>query len=289
MSKQEEATIRSWSKRAVRILNGNACGTGSLCGRDSDSIYILTNAHVASSKIGNVVKCEALKADNSGTETFQARVIESAYSSKTSTDWALLKAPAAFMVGLEPLKLATQDPDGDALTGTWGCPRCEVPSGQMIKTKSLGSLWYWQPNSIGGQSGSAVVQDGKQFGLLTWTINGDGAGQKTATIWKQSREQNVDGAPRDAGLVPVISSPGVELLEGHYSEAGIRDYPIWAEVGPTPEPGPGLTPCPELDSDERRLFDLLRRAREKERALDWIKLIALIMEIVRIIQEGRGS
>ena len=287
MSKEEEAAIRSWAKRAVRIINGNSCGTGSLCGRDSESIYILTNAHVASSRIGNVVKCEALKADGSGTEVFQARVIESAYSSKTSTDWALLRAPAAYMAGLEPIKLATEDPDADALTGTWGCPRCEVPSGQMIKTKALGSLWYWQPNSIGGQSGSAVVQDGKQFGLLTWTINGDGAGQKTATIYRQSREQNVDGAPREPGLVPVTPS-GVELLEGFYSETGIRDYPIWSDVGPTPGPGPG-TPCPEMQPEERRLFDALRGLREKERALDWIKLISLIMEIIKVIQEGKGS
>lgn len=291
MSSEQEATIRSWAKRAVRIINGNACGTGSLCGRDSSSIYILTNAHVASSKIGNVVRCEALKADETGTEVFQARVIESAYSSRTSTDWALLKAPASAMVGLEPIKLATEDPDADALTGTWGCPRCEVPSGQMIKTKSLGSLWYWQPNSIGGQSGSAVVQDGKQFGLLTWTINGDGAGQKLSTIYRQSREQNTDGPAREPGLTPVAAPAGVELLEGYYSEAGLRDYPIWADVGPTPGPGtgPGTTPCPELDSDERKLFDLLRRAREKETALDWVKLIGLIMEIIRLIQEGKGS
>lgn len=290
MSPEQEATIRSWSKRAVRIINGSACGTGSLCGRDQDGIYILTNAHVSGSRIGHVVRCEALKADGSSTETFQARIIEAAYSSRTSTDWALLRAPASAMVGLEPIKLATEDPDGQALTGTWGCPRCEVPSGQLIRTKSLGSLWYWQPNSIGGQSGSAVVQDGKQYGLLTWTINGDGAGQKLSTIYRQSREQNTDGPAREPGLVPVTSAPGVELIEGYHSETGLREYPIWADVAPSPGPSdPGATPCPELDSDERRLFDALRRAREKERSIDWVRLIALIMEMIKLIQEGRGQ
>lgn len=236
LTAEEEKTIRSWAGRAVRIINGNSCGTGSLCGRDADFIYIMTNAHVAGSRIGHVVNCEALKADKSGTERFTARIIEAAYSSRTSTDWALLKADAKFMKGLEPIKLSTTDPDGDELTGTWGCPRCEIPSGQLCKTVQLGSLWYWQPNAIGGQSGSAVVQDGKQKGLLTWTISGNGAGQKTSTIYRQSKEKNTDGPARVDGLeFPSATGAysGVELIEGYHCEtSSLADYPIWDKDPP---------------------------------------------------------
>ena len=285
LTKAEETEIRSWAGRAVRILNGNSCGTGSLCGRDDTGIYILTNAHVASSKIGNVVQCEALKADKSGTEKFSARVIEAAYSSRTSTDWALLKADNKFMKGLEPIKLSTTDPDSSELTGTWGCPRCEVPSGQLCKTTSLGSLWYWQPNSIGGQSGSAVVQDGKQKGLLTWTINGNGAGQKTATIWKQSKEKNTDGPARVDGLeFPSATGQwsGVELIEGYHCEtSSLSDYPIW-DVGP-PSDGGGNgggggtePPKPPAMSDAEKEL--------RSKVGDWEKFVQAVLSLFKLVK-----
>ena len=285
LTKAEETEIRSWAGRAVRILNGNSCGTGSLCGRDDTGIYILTNAHVASSKIGNVVQCEALKADKSGTEKFSARVIEAAYSSRTSTDWALLKADNKFMKGLEPIKLSTTDPDSSELTGTWGCPRCEVPSGQLCKTTSLGSLWYWQPNSIGGQSGSAVVQDGKQKGLLTWTINGNGAGQKTATIWKQSKEKNTDGPARVDGLeFPSATGQwsGVELIEGYHCEtSSLSDYPIW-DVGP-PSDGGGNgggggtePPKPPAMSDAEKEL--------RSKVGDWETFVQAVLSLFKLVK-----
>ncbi len=289
----EEQAIRSWGNRAVRIINGNSCGTGSLCGRDGDFIYIMTNAHVAGTRIGHVVRCEALLKDGSKTEKFSATVIEAAYSSKTSTDWPLLKAPVTAMAGLEPIKLSITAPDADDLTGTWGCPRCEVPSGQLVETSSTSQIWTWQPNSIGGQSGSAVVQGGVQKGLLTWTINGFGAGQFTSSIYKQSRERNVDGSPRPDGLIPVpyMLSPDVELSEGYHSELGIGEYPIWdngsGSENPNP-PGPGTNPCPE-DQEEKRLLDKLRDLRKKNQSLDWVALINLIMQIIDLIAKSKGG
>lgn len=269
LSSSEEETIRSWAKRAVRILNGNTCGTGSLCGRDSSGIYILTNAHVASSRVGNMVQCEALLADGSGTEKFPARVIESAYSSKTSTDWALLKADSSRMQGIEPILLSTEEPDRDALTCTWGCPRCEVPSGQLCKTIQLGSIWYWQPNSIGGQSGSAVVQNGLQCGLLTWTISGNGAGQKTATIYRQSSQQNTDGPARVDGMEIPSAAGSVELIEGYQREtSSIDSYPIWAK---SPPPGER----PPATSDEQQLRLLLGSR--------WSEFVALALRLSQLL------
>ena len=284
-SEQDIALVKSWTKRAVRILNGNSCGTGSLVGRDSERIYIMTNAHVASNRIGNVVRCEALLADNSGTEKFSARVIEAAYSSRTSTDWALLAAEPIYMAGIEPIKLSTEKPDTDRWAGTWGCPRCEVPSGQIVKTASVGGVWQWQPNSIGGQSGSAVVQDGLQVGLLTWTMSGNGAGQFTSTIYRQSVEHNTDGPARVDGLqIPSGYSVvnGVDLYEGYYAETGVGDYPIWAKEKPIVEPGPTPDPCPDMPDVEKRLRDRLR-----ERGIDWVALLTLIWQIIELIQKSK--
>lgn len=284
-SQQDESLVRSWAKRAVRILNGNSCGTGSLVGRDSDRIYIMTNAHVASNRIGNVVRCEALLADGSGTEKFSARVIEAAYSSRTSTDWALLAAEPQYMAGIEPIKLSTEKPDTERWAGTWGCPRCEIPSGQIVVTAAVGGVWQWQPNSIGGQSGSAVIQDGRQVGLLTWTMNGNGAGQFTSTIYRQSVEHNTDGPARVDGLqIPsaYFTASGVDLYEGYYAETGVGDYPIW-DRGST-EPGPTPAPCPdgEMPEIEKRLRDRLR-----ERGIDWVTLLTLIWQIIELIQKSK--
>jgi hypothetical protein len=278
VSGADAAIIRSWANRAVRILNGNSCGTGSLCGRDDTGIYILTNAHVAGSRIGHIVSCEALLADGSATEKFQARVIEAAYSSKTSTDWALLKADSRYMKGLQPIKLSTTEPDSRELTGTWGCPRCEVPSGQLCRTVQLGSLWYWQPNSIGGQSGSAVVQDGTQKGLLTWTISGNGAGQKTSTIYRQSQQQNTDGPARVPGMMIPAASTSVELVEGYHREtSSISDYPIWDTDPPSGGGGSQPTePCPEITEAEKQLREKL--------GSDWPKLMEALLEFSKIFK-----
>ncbi len=291
VTQSEDETVRAWANRAVRILNGNSCGTGSLVGRDAKAIYVLTNAHVASSRIGHVVQCQA-RTIAGQVEQFPGTVIESAYSGQTSTDWSLLRADAQYMAGLSPIQMSTEGPNPEGLTGTWGCPRCEVPRGQVLETRRLGSIWYWQPNSIGGQSGSAVLQGDKlnpvQVGLLTWTINGDGAGQLTSTIYRQSRERNTDGPARVPGmLVPTIAgTPDVELIEGYHAEADLGDYPIWKVIGAPNDPDVPIQPCPEIDDNTRRLLGL--RDRLQDRGYNWTAIVSLLIQLIELIAKGRG-
>lgn len=280
----EEETVRSFAKRAARILNGNSCGSGNLCGRDDSFIYILTNAHVAGTKIGHVVRCQAL---NSGgtVEEFPGTVVEAAYSSRTRTDWALLRADAKFMAGLTPIQLSKEKPSPESITGTWGCPRCEVPRGQVVQTVRFGSVWLWQPNSIGGQSGSAVVQSGKQYGLLTWSEGGNGSGQFTSTIYEQSVGQNTDGPARTGAEVPVTTVNGVELREGyHKEETGLGEYPIWADSGEGPPPTDPTDPnCPKVDDDTKRLLGI--RDRLKQRGYDWAAIVMLIIQLIELLSK----
>jgi hypothetical protein len=293
-----EAEARRYSERAIRITTGNSCGSGSLVGRTSDAILILTNAHVATNRMGHMVNCEARLKGGNGVERFSAVVIEGAYSSRDTTDWSLLKADPKHLAGFEPIKLSIRRPDHKRPSFTWGCPRCEVPSGQVLKTVvGEGLVWKWLPNSIGGQSGSSVFQRGYAHGLLTWSYSAPGgsvgAGQYTAEIYRQSRNQTSDSAPRPDGLVPVCQYPQADLIEGYacadpavrlatiaqtedpfiasgycldgfVRQSGVNDLPIWGDpdsptgpIDPPTDPPTDPTPpaCPPLSSENRKKLE----------------------------------
>lgn len=240
LSASEKALAAQWAMRAARTYQGNGCGTSNLVGRDSSGTYWMTNAHVAGTKIG--APCRLQVVENGAIRTFNALVIEAAYSSRTRTDWALLRGPVDVLPNVHPIQMSKTKPHADKVTVTWGCPRCEPIKGQILETVQMGSVWYWQPNSIGGQSGSAVIQEGIQHGLLTWTENGNGSGQFTATIWAQSQAQNTDGPARTGFEIPVgVSNPNkVELTEGYHREdreTGLGEYPIWTDGAVEPPPG----------------------------------------------------
>ena len=60
-----------------RILNKSSCGSGSICGiTQAGKSLILTNAHVAGSRVGRVVDVEV----ESQRKKLKARVIMAAYS-----------------------------------------------------------------------------------------------------------------------------------------------------------------------------------------------------------------
>ena len=107
----------------------------------------------------------------------------------------------------------------------------------------------------------------------------------TETIFNQSARGNTDGPARVPGMIPGdVSYADVELVEGYHSEVDVHDYPIWAEIEPVPVPPPGdVDPCPEMPPEEKRLRDRLR-----ERGIDWVTLIRLILEIVDLIAKGRN-
>ena len=80
-----------------------------------------------------------------------------------------------------------------------------------------------------------------------------------------------------------VSYADVELVEGYHSEVDVHDYPIWAEIEPIPMPDPDPAPCPDMSPEEKRLRDRLR-----ERGIDWIKFISLILELIELLGKSRS-
>ncbi|WP_372899172.1 hypothetical protein, partial [Stieleria sp.] len=101
-------------------------------------------------------------------------------------------------------------------------------------------VWKWQPNAIGGQSGSSVhsFRDNLCYGLLTWSWGGDGAGQTVRSIWFQYANRSVIGFPKPPDLIELAENrpPADELEEGFFQQSNITTLPIWAHLDEPDEP-----------------------------------------------------
>ena len=215
------------SRGCCKVINGNSCGSGSLVGVRNGKSLVLTNAHVAGTRIGRVVRCTFPFANN---RTVNARVILAAYSDRIMMDWAVLEVDEK--IDLPHTKLSIEAPMGKHYT--MGYPRCRGPYSQELETRRFlynGTVWRWQPNSIGGQSGSAVhsYDTNLQRGLLTWSWGGDGAGQTTKSIWTQYSQRAAIGYLRPKGLQE-LSTLAEGLEEGFFVQTNITSLPIWAHL-----------------------------------------------------------
>lgn len=242
------------SRSCCKVNAGNSCGSGSLVGvRDGKSL-VLTNAHVAGTRPGTRVKCTF---PGVGNKVVDARIVIAGYSDRVMMDWAVLECEE--LIQLPHVKLAIKVPEGEHYTG--GYPRCKGPVYQRLKTRQIthgGTVWRWQPDSIGGQSGSGVhsFADNLQYGLLTWSWGGDGAGQTTRSIWLQYLTKAGLAAPREDGLVE-LSEVNPLLENGVFFESDITDLPIWAHLdndNSTP-PTPPSGDCGDMISRVQSVLD----------------------------------
>ncbi len=257
------------SRSCCRVLNSGSCGSGSIVGKRNGKTIVLTNAHVAGTTIGKTMICQFPFADN---KKVNARVIMAGYSDRVMMDWAVLEIDED--IPLLPVKLSIDAPNGDHYT--MGYPRCEGPLAQKLVTQEIthnGVVWKWNPNSIGGQSGSAVhsFTDNFQRGLLTWSWGGYGAGQTTRSIWFQYINRAVVGIVRPEGLIELNQNRAEGLEEGFFMEANITTLPIWAHLDDTtPPPSPGnckefrdavLRQAEELQKQVGKLIELARMSK----------------------------
>lgn len=245
------------SKGVCRCTQNGVCGSGSHVGIMDGKSLVLSNAHVCSTRLGRVIDCHFPEL----TRTVQGRVILAAYSDRILMDWAVVQLETE--LDLPYAKLSNEYPVSGKTHYTAGYPRCRGPYYSELTTVDIpsqygGTLWRWNPNAIGGQSGSGVHSfgDDLQRGLLTWTWGGRGAGQTTRSIW----HQYVNRAYYEAGTFGHLWPEGLEELAqnraegtipGVYAEANITQLPIWAHLDPEPDP-----PAPD-DPTARELARLV--------------------------------
>lgn len=251
----------------VRVIVNNTCGSGTICGSTEKGSWILTNAHVAGTALGRTLKIDYVSADGDKQTTAITR--HSGYSATRMVDYAI-----AFADGLQcesPMKLLRTEPKQPPFA-TKGSPRCVWP--QVLKPfddpRSYGQdLITGVPNAIGGQSGSGIYNEERNtIALLTWTINGRCAGQKTQKIWDIATTGNTELAgERPAGLAELQELPSRPETENVIQSSmveSVRDLPIWFQVTPdapdTPNPAPGW---------------------DWETILDWIKRIIALLDTLR--------
>lgn len=168
----------------VRCTVSGVCGSGTIVGRDNDgNALVLTNAHVAGTQRGRVINVERWN-ENGTSEKSTGQIISAGYGRGMSVDFALLKCKPGFAKDVIPVPMANRFPDPKAMVTTYGCPRCEWPSLQVLKmNRSQGQILSWQPLAIGGRSGSSICDyteaGPRVVGLLTWGGGGEGLGQST--------------------------------------------------------------------------------------------------------------
>ena len=262
-------------RAVVRVINQNSCGSGSIVGHYNGGSLVLTNAHVAGTQIGRVVKLEV---ESLGMLKLSAKVIRAAYSNQVIADWALLFVEA--WQAIAPVKLSKNPPASGESLYTRGFPRCQKHNGTDItqhKTLNNGVI-LWQPDAIGGQSGSGVWgdDDNLQKALLTWSWTDGGrsygAGQLTSEIYRQNRDSEVRGFPMMPGLQPLnefdfggvdrIGAGDPYLLEGFHSipmPRGIQEFPIWAEDDVPPPDDPPPTDPGTGDAWRLKALDSIRK------------------------------
>ncbi len=219
-------------RATCRILNSGSCGSGTIVGHTDDGYsLVLTNAHVAGTRIGHVVTIEV----GSTGAKLKGRVIMAAYSDKMLADWAILKTTTKYTT-VKPVPLNCNRPTGSHYTK--GYPRCkpmQAGNVEMVDLSKTSALAKWLPNSIPGQSGSGIFNDetGYVEALLTWTWSGYGAGQMTAVMYEQALGRTNKGPLRIRGLIEVEddadlpSGTGPIVENGFFAESNITNLPIW--------------------------------------------------------------
>ena len=208
-------------RATVRVTVSNVCGSGTVVGRTAEgNAIVLTNAHVAGTKRGRMVNVERWNT-NGASERGNAAIIASGYGRGTSVDFALLKCSGDFAKDVDPIPLADRYPSDQSSVTTFGSPRCEWPSLQVLRlNRKEGQILSWKPEAIGGRSGSSIIdytdEGPRVVGLLTWAGGGEGLGQSTPFLLSAMRGKlpaTLEGLPAGAREVSCQVEESQEIVQ----------------------------------------------------------------------------
>jgi hypothetical protein len=265
-------------RATVRVTVSGVCGSGTVVGRTPEgNAIVLTNAHVAGTTRGRTVNVERWNT-NGTSEKGTGTIIASGYGRGTSVDFALLKCSPAFAKDVDPIPLADRYPSNQSSVTTFGCPRCEWPSLQVLRlNRKEGQILSWKPEAIGGRSGSSLIdytdEGPRVVGLLTWAGGGEGLGQSTPFLLSAMRGKlpttleglpsgtrevscQVDEASGSEQIVQVPSTTMGEPLQwpmGLLAQAQVQDDVIDSIVD-----RPKLKPAPQDPEDSGIITDRIK-------------------------------
>lgn len=276
---QSQTPIHATSPH-VRVIAGNTCGSGTICGTDADGAWVLTNAHVAGTALGRAVNVDLSTPSQITRTTGHTRY--SGYSSTRAVDYALLYVPALSID--EPQQLLRTEPKQIPFATT-GSPRCVWPQvtkpfddARLTNQGVLTGL----PNAIGGQSGSSIYdRNNNAIALLTWSMNGRAAGQSTQMLYSVATSADVEIADRRLPGMQELNTaaPRPHTDEGIHATlaAAIQDLPIWTDGDAQPPQD-----CPDKQPDCTPSCCCC--ADQSQTAIQWAELLRAILELIRLLQ-----
>lgn len=274
----------------VRCRVGNTCGSGVIVGSIGNKQYILTNAHVVGTELGREVTVESFWHDSTRPRRQTGRIVAVGFRRGVSLDYAFVEVdPIPGSISM-PISKTGRCNEDNAYTG--GSPRCEwtkFSEIHFIDDNIRRQVYEWQPNAIGGQSGSGVIDRHSQrvTSLLTWTIEGNGAGQNTRIIWEHLMNQ-VSTEPE---VLPTSAQPACENPQ-HCDDGvvAVQDFDperLFIDCSDAPEPPVDPGP-PQMDPMERivtlsNMIEEIAKAQQTGdpidmNAFDWIGLLRLLLE-----------
>lgn len=227
---------------AIRVLNGRSCGTATHIYRDGRYSYWLTNAHVAGTKIGQLVRLERYDTE---TTRYDARVVAAAYSRNGTTDVAVLRSEA--VSDMAYVRIAADVPAKLRGQHSGGHPKCSPTVWKhRYPSRRTGQTEYSTPNSIGGESGSGIVDNVRNaiVGLLTWSANGYCLAQRSDHIHRVLSTRIVDHEPVPQSAVPACDFPQ-ECASGVFGHTNDLPAGMFTTLADAP-----LHPGTEINDEE---------------------------------------
>jgi hypothetical protein len=168
----------------VRIRNGSSMGTGTVFREGDDAFYVLTNAHVAGTTLGNRVELEFWR-EGHQSKPIAGETVAVAYVPQAYRDIAVVRVPKSSLGSFAPpvVPLAGSEDSFDYQNiFSVGCPSGRWPTAfegfALRRQTNGGDTIHFVPMPAGGRSGSAIFDvQGQQptiIGLIAWRSTDEG-------------------------------------------------------------------------------------------------------------------
>lgn len=188
----QEYSLKEIQRAAVRVRAARGSGTGTVINRADGKYWILSNDHVTTG--GNSCTVEFFH------EGFKSRALPGTIVAKrrsggmlydmsliTVDDSLLGDNPDDHPIVIPLAPRGTELSQGDYIYGT-GCPQAKWLYAWQSRVVSVSNVLSFNREPIGGESGSGILStingNTNVVGILTWGINGQGAGVTLESIHK---------------------------------------------------------------------------------------------------------